>query len=227
MTESSESGKVESLSDLFLDYIASFIGLILGAVSGFISKYIAVQPYALAYPASGWELNVLIFTFISALLGLCLALMVAGIVRTISKPYWWIGALIGGLVSVIGIALWAFYTSPDNSKIPYSDHEGFEGRAGSTHCKAYGWAADPDDRRRDLKIRILADDDPVPVATTVADLTRGGLRICTGGTCGFNVNLSGLISAGETHQITVQAYDLETESWVDLDNTPKVLTCSD
>jgi hypothetical protein len=63
------------------------------------------------------------------------------------------------------------------------------------------------------------------VATTVANLFRGDVSACKGGTCGFSVDLWGLISAGETHQITVQAFDLETSSWVDLGATPKDLAC--
>jgi hypothetical protein len=123
------------------------------------------------------------------------------------------------------MASWAFIASPKDPTILYSDHEGNYGKATSIQCNVYGWAADPDDRERDVELRILADDDPVPVATAVADLLRKDVYICTGGTCGFLVKLWGLISPGETHQITVQAFDLETESWVDLENSPKQLAC--
>jgi hypothetical protein len=40
------------------------------------------------------------------------------------------------------------------------------------NCIAFGWAVDHDDRQRDLEVRILSDDDPVPVVTAVADLLR-------------------------------------------------------
>ena len=118
------------------------------------------------------------------------------------------------------------YASTNESTIPEGFHDGEEGDVEANNCSAFGWEVDPDNRERDLEVRILSDDDPVPVATTVADLLREDVSACPGGTCGFNVDLWGLISSGETHQITVQVYDLETGRWVNLRNTPRELTCS-
>ncbi len=117
------------------------------------------------------------------------------------------------------------YASTNVSVIPEGYHDGGEGDVEANNCSAFGWTVDPDNRDRDLDVRILSDDDPEPVATTVADLLREDVSACPGGTCGFNVDLWGLISAGETHQITVQAFDVETAAWVDLESTPKDLTC--
>jgi hypothetical protein len=202
-------------------------GLIIGVVGGYVSSYNAFHWTRTGHGiASGWELGVMFWTFFSAVACSITAIIGAWITRAISKP-WWLGAILGGLVGLIGMASWAFIEAPKDPTITYSDHEGYEGNVNSNNCSAFGWAADPDDRRRDLEIRVLADDDPIPVATTVADHTRGDVYICTEYiTCGFNVNLWGLISVGETHQITVQAYDLETGGWVNLRNTPRKLTCS-
>ena len=107
---------------------------------------------------------------------------------------------------------------------PYGWHDGDAGVVTTAwQCSAFGWAVDPENRDRDLQIQILADGNPV--ATTVADLPREGLPDCTGGTCGFAVNLWGLITPGIEHEITAQAYDEETFAWVDLWGTPKLLTC--
>jgi hypothetical protein len=87
----------------------------------------------------------------------------------------------------------------------------------------FGWTVDPDDRDRDLQVRILSDGSPV--ATTTADLPREDVQECPEGTCGFSVNLWGLISPGQEHHIAAQAYDEETSTWIDLWGTPKALTC--
>jgi hypothetical protein len=106
---------------------------------------------------------------------------------------------------------------------PEGQHDGIDGTVNAAGCSAFGWAVDPDNRNRDLQVRILSDGSLV--ATTTADLLREDVEACTGGTCGFGVNLWGLISAGEEHQIRVQAYDVESKTWVDLSGTPKSLTC--
>lgn len=91
-------------------------------------------------------------------------------------------------------------------------------------CNAGGWAVDTDDRDRDLDIHVLADGEIVTsiIAGNPTDLTG----ICgEDGTCGYEVSLWGLITPYEEHQITVQAYDQETEQWLDLNGTPRQLTC--
>jgi len=107
---------------------------------------------------------------------------------------------------------------------PVGNHDGIEGIVGFGSCKASGWAVDPDHVASDVTVRILSDSSTI--TTTVADQYREDLTgICTGGTCGFSVWLWELITPGAEHQITVQAQDLDTDSWVDLGGTPKSLTC--
>jgi len=106
---------------------------------------------------------------------------------------------------------------------PEGFHDGMEGTVNAAGCSAFGWAVDPDDLDRDLKIQILSDGSQV--ATTTANLLREDVGSCTGGTCGFYVNLWGVISADKAHKITVQAFDEESGDWWNLEATPKSLTC--
>jgi len=110
------------------------------------------------------------------------------------------------------------------SIVPFGWHDGEAGVVTETwRCSAFGWAVDPDDTARDLQVQILADGNPV--ATVNADLLREDVGACPGGTCGFGVNLWGLIIPGVEHQISARAYDVETAAWVSLPGTPKALTC--
>ncbi len=109
---------------------------------------------------------------------------------------------------------------------PDGDHWWAEGEQTSPYCAALGWAFDPDDTARDLSVRILADGSVV--ATATADIYNDYLEeqgVCEGGTCIFYVILWGLITPIEWHEITVQAWDLETEGWYSLPDTPKALSC--
>lgn len=106
---------------------------------------------------------------------------------------------------------------------PEGFHDGNKGGMDANQCSAFGWAVDPDNRVRDLKVQVLSDG--VPVATSTANLPRTDVKACTGGSCGFSINLWGVITTGEQHQITVQAYDEETKAWFNLSNTTKLLTC--
>lgn len=108
---------------------------------------------------------------------------------------------------------------------PEGVHDGSEGLVEPTSCLAFGWAFDPDDYERDVVVRILSDGDPV--ATTRADTHRSDINqtICPEGTCGFEVSLWKLFTAREEHQIIAQVYDQESDSWIDLDDAPKSLTC--
>lgn len=111
--------------------------------------------------------------------------------------------------------------APDG--LPEGFHDGAAGTVDAASCGAFGWAVDPDNRSRDLQVQILSDGSPV--ATATADLLREDVGACQDGTCGFGVNLWGLISPGVEHQITAQAFDEETDTWVNLSETPKTLTC--
>jgi hypothetical protein len=111
--------------------------------------------------------------------------------------------------------------------LPDGFHEShFEGSQAQFTCFAVGWAADPDDRTLDLKVRIFSDG--VEVAQTVAGTFRQDLAdagVCQDGTCNFSVDLWGLISPDEDHLIIVQAQDAQTGEWVDLSDTPRTLNC--
>ena len=104
-------------------------------------------------------------------------------------------------------------------------HDGAEGIGHANSCNVSGFALDTNDRERDLQVSVLSDG--MEVASTSADFAWDDLKGVCGddGSCGFYVNLWGLISNYEEHQITVQAYDEETEAWMDLGGTPRTLTC--
>ena len=118
---------------------------------------------------------------------------------------------------------WCVPPPPPEPALPQGAHDGAEGVVHAAGCSAFGWAVDPDNPDRDLQVEILADGNPV--TTVTADLLREDLTECPGGTCGFGINLWGLIPPGVEHQITAQAYDEETRAWVALWGTPKPLTC--
>jgi hypothetical protein len=104
-------------------------------------------------------------------------------------------------------------------------HDGASGSVASSSCNAFGWAAFSTQQGTDLNIKILSDG--VQVATDVADAYRGDLTgQCTGGTCAFNVDLSGLISSGVNHSITVQAQNPSTSAWTTISGSPKTLNCA-
>ncbi len=107
---------------------------------------------------------------------------------------------------------------------PEGFHDGSAGVVDRYSCGAWGWAADPDDRDRDLQVQILADG--APVATANANLLRPDVTACVGGTCGYSVDLWGLISPDVEHSIAVQAFDEESGQWLNLEATPKALTCT-
>lgn len=105
-------------------------------------------------------------------------------------------------------------------------HDAYTGTVPASQCRADGWAAYSSDKSLDLNVRILSDG--VQVATGVAGTYRGDLEtagVCTGGTCGFFINLSGLITTGVNHTITAQAQNPGDSSWVTLASSPKTLNC--
>jgi hypothetical protein len=110
--------------------------------------------------------------------------------------------------------------------LPEGFHDGWEGRQNQFACSVFGWVTDPDDRGADLTVRIFSDG--VEVVQAAAGLYRLDLEeagICTGGTCGFDISLWGLISPDVDHSIRVQAQDAQTGDWVDLFDTPRMLNC--
>jgi hypothetical protein len=107
---------------------------------------------------------------------------------------------------------------------PQGHHEGAEGVVNSAACTAFGWALDADDPNRDIQVRVLADG--VQVAASSANLYRDDLEaFARMGPAPFSVDLRSLISSGEEHIITVEAYNLEGDDWWTLAGTPKTLTC--
>ncbi len=110
---------------------------------------------------------------------------------------------------------------------PEGFHDGAEGSTDQYGCVAFGWASDPDDRERDLQVQVLSDG--AVVASSIAELPREDLaaEACPpDGTCAWSVDLSGQISPDADHVITAQAYDEETDSWMNLEGTGKTLNCS-
>ena len=106
-------------------------------------------------------------------------------------------------------------------------HDAYSGTVVASQCRADGWAAYSADLGLDLNIKILSDG--VQVATGVASTYRGDLEtagVCTGGTCSFWINLSGLISNGTNHTITAQAQNPSTNAWVTLPASPKTINCT-
>ena len=77
-------------------------------------------------------------------------------------------------------------------------------------------------------VRIYSD--TTLVRTVFANMYRSDLEsagICPEGTCGFRETLSGLISAGEQHSISVKAIDGQTGDEYALVGTPKAITCQE
>jgi len=136
-------------------------------------------------------------------------------VDTVASPSW---------VAWVEIAVVATGLEAPNF-LPEGYHEGStSGVAAGALCQAYGWASDPDDRTKDLTVRILVDGKDVwqgPARDFRADLREAGIG---DGTASFWVDLRGLVSRGVPHEIRVQARDLQTNAWVDLSQTPRTLT---
>lgn len=117
--------------------------------------------------------------------------------------------------------------SPTANSRPEGFHDAAEGQQSRSGCIAAGWAADPDDRNLDLKVRVLVDGAEVAQATAKdfrPDLKSAGA--CPGGTCAFSINLWGLVSHNAEHSVLVQAQDAQTGEWFDLKETPKMLNCT-
>ena len=109
---------------------------------------------------------------------------------------------------------------------PVGYHDGNAGRVNQANCAAFGWAVDPDNRDKDVNVRVLSDGEAA--AQTVANAYRPDLNVpdgCPGGTCGFRIELWRLISHDAQHIVRVEAQDVQTGAWKDLSATPKTLVC--
>ncbi len=116
-------------------------------------------------------------------------------------------------------------SAPEN-ELPTGSHDADSGTQNETFCRAAGWTTDPDDTSTDVSVRIFSDD--VQIATTTASSYRSDLgAVCSGGTCAYGVNIYDLITHNIDHEIKVQAQDINNGDWVDLNNTPKTLNCTE
>jgi len=114
-----------------------------------------------------------------------------------------------------------------DSTPPLGSHDGTTDTiAAHDHCYANGWALDPDDLSQHINVRILADG--AVVATEVADDFRQDLLDAGigDGRYAFWVDLRGLVASDVAHEIRIQAQDLQTSTWSDLDFTPRQVTCT-
>ena len=105
-------------------------------------------------------------------------------------------------------------------------HDGAEKILTQSSCRAFGWVIDLSDSERDVEVRVLADG--AVVAQSVAGLYRPDLELnqmCPAGTCAFAVDLASLVSPDEEHTVLVQARDAVRDQWVDVEGSPKKLTC--
>ncbi len=103
-------------------------------------------------------------------------------------------------------------------------HDGNSGDVSSANCRASGWAKQNELTNKDIYVRVLSDGSPVVAGW--ANLYRGDLTAqCSGGTCAFSFNLSGLISTDVTYTIRVQGQNPYTGTWFDLTGTAKRLRC--
>ncbi len=130
-----------------------------------------------------------------------------------------------GMYSVSEIA--AFGTPTVVAVPPHGTHDGSPALVATSaaDCHANGWAQDADHPSTDVRVRIVADGTLVwsGVADAFrADLLEAGIG---DGTAGFWANLAGRILPHVPHEIRAQAQDLDTSEWVDLNLTPRVLTC--
>ena len=137
-------------------------------------------------------------------------------VATLASPSWvaWREILVQG---------------PDNappSVMPQGTHDGSLDRdARGDRCYANGGASDPDDRSRRVQIRVLVDGTQVwsgPASESRPDVAAAGFG---DGRQGFWVRLDRMLELGVGHEVRVQALDAETGRWVDLNQTPRTLTC--
>jgi hypothetical protein len=117
------------------------------------------------------------------------------------------------------------HETPQN-RLPVGTHDGSISEfADDDNCYANGWAVDEDQPTARLAIRILADGYEVwtgPASEYRPDVGEAGYG---DGYNGFWVSLVGLITPDEAHEIMVKAQDAQTHQWVNLDETPRTITC--
>jgi Tol biopolymer transport system component len=142
-----------------------------------------------------------------------------------------LGTILAVALALVGFSPGPIYLSAqaDPSVTGFHDYDG--GDVPSYACNAGGWAMDTDDSDEAVTVRILVDGDPV--LEVLAESYREDLEIawnegtggCPGGNCAFEVSLWDSLAPYETHEITAEAWDVESEEWYPLSATPKILTC--
>jgi hypothetical protein len=111
------------------------------------------------------------------------------------------------------------------NQAPVGSHAANDGVTSPLGCFAAGWADDPDATGQGVPLRILADGDEIwqgDGGQWRADLFDLG---APDGVMKFLVDLESLLAADVEYEVRVQAQD-QTGDWVDLDDTPRTLTCA-
>lgn len=106
-------------------------------------------------------------------------------------------------------------------------HDGAEESVEQDDCRAYGWITDANQPEKDVKVRVQVDGETV--AESVADMYRldlGAFKRCEEGTCAFDIDLWGSVTPDEPHTVLVQALNKASNSWVDMEQSPRTLTCT-
>ena len=111
----------------------------------------------------------------------------------------------------------------------YHDYD--QGDVPGFACNVGGWAMYPDDLEAVVTVRIVVDGSPL--FEVAADGYREDLETawdngwggCPGGNCGFEVSLWDDLTHYEAHEILVEAWDAQSESWYPLVGTPRTLNC--
>ena len=106
-------------------------------------------------------------------------------------------------------------------------HDGAEENVEQADCRAYGWVTDANQPEVDVQIRVQVDGETV--AESLADVYRldlGAFKRCEGGTCAFDINLWGSVTPDEPHTVLVQALNQASNTWVDVEKSPRTLTCT-
>lgn len=109
-------------------------------------------------------------------------------------------------------------------------HDGMSGSVSAPQCLVYGWACDTGVISRKVSARIMVDGGGTPLATLTADQT-GEAAIAS--QCGgdgnrrfsYTIPDNSSLRDGAAHNYTVQALDVESNTWVNLNGTPKSMTC--
>jgi len=106
-------------------------------------------------------------------------------------------------------------------------HDGAVESVEQTDCRAYGWIMDANQPGKNIQVRVQVDG--VPVAQSVADQYRldlGAFKRCEGGTCAFDIDLWGSVTPDKPHTVLVQALNEASNTWVDIEKSPRTLTCT-